>query len=644
MKSLQFNSYAKQIDGEQYCSEVETLAENMIEGNAEDAGMEFPGDGNWITVRSELYRKSDDALIVELPLPIYKLISVKLIPKSTKIFVYSDFQESRLELNWEEFKNSNGEYFIPDITRYFLTQAEHSALPTAKQFTDIYLNPLKNYKQNTFIYTQGNRSLKIGATSYKDITGLTLPVYQVVLRLLPRIAPLEYTAKVENEELYLSLGDVYGNNVLDWELQIKYIPIPQSTKMKAHKAEKKPRKYAQIVNQRAEVNNAEAFGKYLHTTAQKTGTEKIAIAKTYTKIADVPPVGAVVWHNGEKYRLVANSWSVTNTVTFTVTHTLSKNWSSKSKHVAVDQKYRNWNIPFDDYVWRTVYYEEFIEFGGTPVTFDSVFHVDFWKNSIKSIFLLDATNIVLQNMWLINLDNNRNSGCVLPVSTQGIGKSLVFSASTKDTLSVGLRVNPDDNEYCEEVLYCNADGTLKEMSIILSPEIEGYDKNAYPYATLYTTNRPIFYNNQRHFVEKFWLDKDPGEAIKVTVQVHFIPTENWIVVGNKFAQDHPFVSGKAKEGLKLWILSEYIRDGVDFILHGDQDYVVGLNSNDEINSYLLCNGTSILVLDNAFKSAESESGRKYKAWAITDKDNNLYIGSNDIEKREIFINIRRNRT
>ena len=72
MKSLQFNSYAKQIDGEQYCSEVETFAENMIEGNAEDATVEFPGDKKWASLRSKHYRRETDNLGLFLQ-PIYKI-------------------------------------------------------------------------------------------------------------------------------------------------------------------------------------------------------------------------------------------------------------------------------------------------------------------------------------------------------------------------------------------------------------------------------------------------------------------------------------------------------------------------------------------------------------------------------------------
>lgn len=635
MKSLQFNSYAKQIDGEQYCSEVETLAENMIEGNVEDATIVYPSNNQFISFRSENWRITTDSLYMILPFPLYKIVSIKIKPNGLTIG----------NMDYTRWVNANGQPFIPDVTRFFLLQEEWISLPATSSEAGSVLG-WNLAQSNTMTYSKNSSSIQILSTPIKRRPSQsTMPLYEsmIISAFLNEEITSQYIGS-DGYTLYNALNRyTWDRDSIDprnWEYQIEYIPIPQSTKMKAHKAEKKPRKYAQIVNQRAEVNNAEAFGKYLHTMAQKTGTEKIAIAKTYTKIADVPPVGAVVWHNGEKYRLVANSWSVTNTVTFTVMHTLSKNWSSKSKHVAVDQKYRNWNIPFDDYVWRTVYYEEFIELSGNAVAFDSAFNSKLWENALKGLFSLGATDTVLQNMWLINRDNSGENGCVLPVSTQGIGKSLVFSASTKDTLSAGLRVDPTNSEYCEEVLYCNADGTMDEMSVILSPEIAAYDDLAYPYATLYNENRPPLFNGVRHFAETFALDKDPGEAIKVTIQCHFIPTENWIVVGNAMAKDHPFVSGKAKTGLKIWLLKDYIRDGVEKIIAtagADKDWYVPLETQELVNAFIECDGTSVRIKGTI-------ESTKYKAWAITDMDNNLYLGSNDTTKQKIFINIRRNRT
>ena len=640
MKNLQFNAFTRQQDGAGYCSEVETFAENMVEGDANDATIIYPGKGKWISWRAENWRFSDNDFAIELPYNIYKLVSVKLNPVGCKVQYYRQSAGRHEELNWHDFKDANGNAFYPDITKYVVSETEHNALKIANYQQDITIGAI--WQQNTLIYK--DNIIKFPNRTYY-VNGQNQSAYVLFSRLIQRFEGANnYFANSEyGGQVVLSDMQYSDPNTLKWQFQIEYIPVSPSIKMKAHKAEKMPVKYAQIVNQRAEVNNADAFGKYLHTTAQKTGTEKLSIAKTYTKIADVPPIGSVVWHKGEKYRLMANTWTITNPVVFTVTHLLSKNWSSKSKHIAVDQKYRNWNIPFDDYVWRTVYYEEFVELTGNSAAqgaYNSGFAQDLWRDAIKAQFSLGETNLAMQNMWLIKRDSNNNgeTGCVLPVSTQGIGKSLVFSATTKDTLSAGLRVNPDDTEYCEEVLYCNADGTLDYMLVNLAPSINAYDMNAYPYGTLYGTNRPPLYNDTRHhFTQTFALDKDPGEAIKVTVQLHFIPTENWIVVGNKMAQDHPFVSNKPRAGFKIWRLKEYIRDGVDKIVVNVSDNgnnYLTLDTDAAVSAFIKCDGKSVRI-------AVDTDG--YKAWAITDLDDNLYLGSNDVTKKEIFINLTRSR-
>ncbi|MFQ7078523.1 MAG: hypothetical protein ACLRSW_11625 [Christensenellaceae bacterium] len=122
-------------------------------------------------------------------------------------------------------------------------------------------------------------------------------------------------------------------------------------KIRARKSAKQNADYIQPINQRAEINSASALGKFLYNTAQKMGTEQITLVKWYTKIADIPPLGCRVRHNGEHYILTANSLEMTNCVQVKVTHTLSKNWSNKSQYVSVDQKYRNYKIPAD-ILWR----------------------------------------------------------------------------------------------------------------------------------------------------------------------------------------------------------------------------------------------------------------------------------------------------
>lgn len=643
MKSLQFNAFTKQQDGAGYCSEVETFAENMVEGDTNDATIFFPGKGKWASARSTTYRRTADGSAIILPLGIYKVLSVKLYPKNTNMVVS---QTDGTSLSWENYIDSQGNVYKPDITKYVYEQTEWDALT----LDDVNRRNPTPRKINSLYYTKGSNVIQFSGAKYRTEYGAETPIYENLIWAVVHLEEAQNYYAKGNQSSYTTLYNriVASADPGDWEFQIEYIPVSPSIKMKAHKAEKMPVKYAQIVNQRAEVNNADAFGKYLHTTAQKTGTEKLSIAKTYTKIADVPPIGSVVWHKGERYRLMANTWTITNPVVFTVTHLLSKNWSSKSKHIAVDQKYRNWNIPFDDYVWRTVYYEEFVELSGRSKENDSRFDKLQWADAIKALFSIgEQQNKVLQCLWLEKYTKLEGEisweweGCVLPVSTQGIGKSLVFGAVTKDTLSAGLRVNPNNTEYCEEVLYCNADGTLDRLGVRLAPTVESYNMDAYPYACYKVGSKinvsPYHAGGNQYFVNTFALDKDPGEAIKVTVQLHFIPTENWIVVGNKLAQDHPFVSNKARAGFKIWRLKEYIRDGVDKIVvnvwDNGNNYLT-LDTDAAVSAFIKCDGKSVRV------AADMDG---YKAWAITDLDDNLYLGSNDVTKKEIFINLTRSR-
>ena len=672
---LKFNSFTKNIDGQEYCSEVETLAENMIESNEQDASIVYPAPGKFITVRAANYRITDTELVVDLPYPIYKLVSVKLIPNGVRLYANSSSGGEYIT-GWNTFVDGDGNAFVPDIAKYILTEMEYAALPIASGGDVGTADAFGKYKQTAFTYS-GNK-IKIRAESYPLIgNAFEQPVYAWFIGILPLLAP-KRTYKAGTT--WLENGAVYEDvlnpvKAKDWEFQIEYIPMTSATKMKAHKAEATTQAYTQVVNQRAEVNNAEAFGKYLHTTAQKTGTEKLAIAKIYKRLEDVPPIGAVVKHNGERYRLIANSWNITNPFTFAVTHLLSKNWSSKSKHIAVDQKYRNWNIPFDSYIWLTLYMESFVEIG-ERMTADGVAPFNSRSQCIKDMFTTDAQTVQpLRNMFFYNGEGDGAKGVVLPTTTMAIGNSFIISATVQDNLSAGLRISATDSEFCEEVLYCNDDGTLEKARVVLSQQLINYDAAAYP--AIITGDNPKNTAGVAEYGETLYVDKDPGEALKITIQAHFLPNADWVVIGNALAQTVPYISDK-KRTFRLYALKQYIRDGVDkldaetlkgsqVLIKDDKDgfsqivYLPPLkppssgdieivpppgtdeNPFNKFSDMVLCNGTVLSFIDNVNSWLENNSSF-YKAWAITDGENNLLIGSNDISKRTVRFNWRRRRS
>ena len=680
MSKLQFNSFTKNIDGQEYCSEVETLAENMVESNEQDATIVYPAPGQWATFRAENFRLTTDSLAIVLPYPIYKIKSLKIKPHGLPII-----RQDYLLRYWEDYKYNN-ENFIADATDYVVLSETYNSLPIPRNTETTGERVAYKNQANVLTYERGSNRIKIASESY-DVAGGSHPIYLGFIAAAISNDP--ESNKYNNPDVTGSLQRVANaillnaGNPTTWEFQIEYIPMTSATKMKAHKAEATTQAYTQVVNQRAEVNNAEAFGQYLHLTAQKTGTEKLAIAKIYTKLADVPPIGSVIKHNGEKYRLVANSWNITNPFTFTVTHLLSKNWSSKSKHISVDQKYRNWAIPFDSYIWRTIYYEEFVEIGDKETISGGSGNFENKAECIKQLFSTGEQTVKpLRNLFFYGNDN----AVVVPTTTMAIGNSFIISAAMQDNLSAGLRVSADSSEFCEEVLYCNDDGTLETAKVVLASDILKYDAAVYPavipndQATDDIDETKNFPSGQE-FSADFYVDKDPGEALKITIQTHFLPNADWVVIGNKLAQTVPFISDKQRT-FKLYALKQYIRDGVDKLdaetltgatlliadrTDGFEQSVVlpslkppsqgsgGAESSPDadlggtgspyktFSDMVLCEERKlsfITILDSWFNTNKNF----YKAWAITDEKDNLLIGSNDINEREIYFNWTRKRS
>ena len=668
MSKLQFNSFTKNIDGQEYCSEVETLAENMIESNEQDATIVYPASGQWATFRAENFRLTTDSLAIVLPYPIYKIKSLKIKPFGVKVWGGGG---TTYEFFWEDFKDADGNYAVLDIAPYLIQPPEWNALKQPNRTGTYKDHVAEMYQSNTFTYEQGSKTIKIRSDAYKYRNGEYAAFIGIVaialvnLKDANKFVSYKYD-KDPYKERTLEQALEYDNPIgaypqdghpKTWEFQIEYVPMTSATKMKAHKAEATEQAYTQVINQRAEVNNAEAFGRYLHLTAQKTGTEKLAIAKIYTKLEDVPPIGSVVKHNGERYRLIANSWNITNPHTFTITHLLSKNWSSKSKHISVDQKYRNWAIPFDSYIWRTIYSEAFVSIGENE-TAGGVPAFDSRKQCIKDMFSTATQEVKpLRNLFFYG--KAKGEGVVVPTTTMAIGNSFIISATMQDNLSAGLRVSAEDSEFCEEVLYCNEDGTLDSATVVLSQELLDYDAAAYP--AIIGGDEPKNHAGKAEFQEKLYIDKDPGEALKMTIQTHFLPNADWVVVGNGLAQNVPYIADKQRK-LKLYALKKYIRDGVEKLdaetltdahrlvfdngvklLYSDLVYKkpIGIGGEGVFDpttwtDFVYCNGSALSFNERITDFFDKYSG--YKAWAITDENDNLLIGSNDISKREVYFN------
>jgi hypothetical protein len=441
--------------------------------------------------------------------------------------------------------------------------------------------------------------------------------------------------------------------IQDWQFRIEYVPVSSKTKIRARKNAPTQQEYIQPFNQRAEINAASAFGQNMWLTAQKTGCKQIKIVKNYTRLKDIPPLGALVRHNGRRYRLVANHYVQTNTVYLQVTHTLSENWTERSKHVAVDQKYRNWSIP-QETLWRNLYWEDYLRVGSSIKDASNASGgVDI--NDIMELFTLSGAGKTIDtfawypadDLGIITIEDTEHKvkGVTVPCSTYGIANSLIFSASFKDNLSAGLRANEwakkndkgDISYTCEEALYCKADGTVSTARVSLGEGIKNYNSVCYP-----SVCEGVNLVENEVLNKEFFIYKDPGEALKFTYQIHLIGEDDCFF-GNKFAEHNTLIKkwGDTERQFRVWLLTHYIRDGIDVLETTTGDWFSVHSLSSPSFSLGTQDGAKTLTLSEAV--ANTLAGGEYFAWAITDEKNNLYVACNDVSVKTLYFQLHHKR-
>lgn len=680
-KTINYSSIGRMLDGAEFCSAVEARVENILEDSEEDAVVIYPSASGWATTRSESYRWSDQDAELILPYPIYKIKKVYL-----NMEVLDLWTTEGGSFFISQFKNEKGESLKKlDITKYFVEEPKWNALSQAAKVEageiKEYLTGI--YKDNTFFWKEGDNKILFLSTVYKKgnwffdgFDGVDdSPVWERLFRSALYNVGADYRYKKGDTDESLQYMAAHADYALsEWfsffPVQIHYIPLFSKTKIRARKNEKCQEEYIQPFNQRAEINAASAFGKNMYLTAQKTGVGEIAVVKNYKKLSDIPPLGALVNYNGIKYRLTANRCVMTNTVFLQVIHTLSEKWSNRSKHISVDQKYRNWSIP-QDILWRNLYWEDFLFLSKEKKTYPSWGSVKLEDiaRGLKTASAGDKT--VSQFCWYPEDEGWSPSvttaegwshgtltnilGATVPCIAMGMGNSMFFTGSFKDHLSAGL-CRPAGTDIkktqvkCSEVPYCKQDGTLKKAKIILTNGLthEGASSNeiargAYPAIiearledeSVFKANHP--YDELGSFTLEVL--KDPGEALKFTYQIH-LTSEGDCFFGNRFAQNNPLVRdwNGANRTFLVWLCKEFVREGSDryegmgsYYMQAAEGLYFTISEMDENKD--VC---EIALTDETTKNIIEGY---HNAWVITDEQNNIYLGCNDINTTKLYLQL-----
>ena len=643
---FKYDSFGNSIEGTDYCSGVETFAQNLIEDNEGDASVAYPSKTAWMTPRSKEFRMTSDNTCLIVDKDIYKIKKVYL-----RGYPYIVSNGTTTHLSWNDIKDVNGniidEYSALDISPWVVAEEVYNALRTPGNLSDA-MSEIPN-TCNTFYYSKNsiyfgkNVAIKYGSdyTSTYILTEIVRTFYST---------KYYYNGKKLSETANAGIA-IYGggypnpNFYKELQFRVEYIPMSSDIKLRARKSVRQQEEYIQILNQRAEINSASALGKFMYNTAQKMGTEQITLVKFYTKIGDIPPLGCRVKHNGEHYILTANSLEMTNCVQVKVTHTLSKNWSNKSQYVSVDQKYRNYKIPAD-ILWRNMLWEDHVVVSKqsyeTEIENKGSLLAGKW---LPHLYCNRNGDVTVTSLFLTRKDpvTQRNIGAVVPCTTLGPAKSIVFAGSMKDQLSAGLRINPSQPDYCEEVFYCDDNGKLKEGTITLADNIEHFDAAQYPYTEWSVQDGQEYYLNSPGydvFRVTFSIDKDPGEALKFIYQCHFVEDDPDILIGDKLTETHHLIKKwPTDRKFRFWRLNRFLRQGVDKVYSQDGEYRQ-IDADTDREKYWT------ISIDQTDRSGtltlQSNANNYLRAgnvgWAITDENNNLYIGCNDVSTRKLIFN------
>lgn len=641
LDAVGYTQAAISINESQYCSALETDAENIVASNAAEASTVFPGQGAWATPRS------DDSL--ELTSDNCKLILPTDIERINKIFANGDDVNIVLvDVNGNNTPaRSLTDIGYPelDMTDVVVEYAEWQTLDTRfwSQQSVIYPYAGTNYKDNTWYYHLRENTINL-RTEYNGLTGVSVAnnvLASAVVRTISNgtinIGETTFYKINYNGVDYGFRGLAGGTAVraypLDVRFRVEYNELNTSSKARTVKSESQNADFIQPFNQRAEINNAQAFGRNMKGTVDRMGVPVMEYFERVMNAADVKKVGAAIEQNGEMFIITAVEQEVYAEVIY-CTYALSQNWSLVSQYVSIDKKFRNWNIPAE-VLQRNLYDFDYAVITDSPVTNTARLAsgaYQYFLDIFKCAQPTGYTNI--NNAWIVRTNTENNDGVVLSAASFALGASLLFSAKTQDNLSAGKNRTPrttsvTSSYICREVYYCEDDGTLDGAVIEFGAVIDNLETDVFPQSNdaFSARDRQNNMNSDEAYVllKSYYIQKDPSEQLNFSYQVHFVSPLPSVVVGPQMALTSPLIRQMdGNKTFKVWGLTKRVPQNAVKIL-SSWGTVVSTATTDDVasnNFYAVLNNGNVTLVVNAL-------GSQYVGWAITDEDGNLYLAQNE---------------
>lgn len=589
-------SYTESQDIEQYCSEIDTNVDNLINENEEQGSVVEPFLKGYETLRTEVVgaRITDDTAIIETSHPIWKI--------------------KKVEMGF--LKNG---YFVGDITPFVFENAEYQTLSSTS-------GGFPYSKAFALYYTQGQKNIK--GLNFKLPNPIT-PVFEK-----PAIMNIvEYVSGVTGLQ---DLFNVYG--FVNLNFRITYVPIV-NTRIKQHKTDyiDFENDITSIYNQSANVIESNAYGENLKGAVARLGNIEKFVTFKLPKVSNILNVGDIV--EDDYY---VSTISIENLNDYIkVTYGLSKDFNRLNKYIGIKNNLRMYEVSEKQSVDRFIIYEDYCIIGEDTNFVDS--GILTYNNGIKS-FINDFTQNETQNpisCVVARCMDKNNEGIgensfVLPVVALSMGNSIVLTFKFEDNYSAGNQAeNPtnygdgDANYYKVQnyVPYGDYWGRVEAINltfidypydvknwgeaIVIGDAIPEFTYAALEgknYASTYQFNNVYNTTNGGYPII---IEKDNREAITMTYQLHFIKNKKSIVIGSGLAKHSNLISSNNSDR-SLYIMPNKINkfaktiDVENGTLAREYKYQPNTitQTNNKINlGYVTAtaNGKSWVIVDNATK-------------------------------------------
>lgn len=627
---LKYISIAEGYDANQVCSEIDTDIANIIATNQGTASVVFPSQNGWISPRTDDVQLTDQNCEIQTPNIIEKVVKVYI--NTTTGFKVRTSAAGSGGPSLDEYIETDE----LDITKYIVEYKKYLALDTLGGSYETYTTDL--YKNNTCYWTEDSGKITLVANSYRHLTGntATQAAYCIMLQAAVYDAYGVELSDTGNNNIIINGQEkpFYGFTDFDsriMQFRVEYIPRDSSTKIRAVKQEKCDYEYVLPYNQRAEIVDAPSLGQELDKSVNQMGVNYIKTVQKYKTLDDILPIGTAYIDGADTYILTVNEHEQISNKNITVTHSFSKNWSMLSEYLKQNKQYRNTNIPTDILV-RNLHYQDFIELSETKSANYSGFLSVSGRSYISKALSGGVTSVNTEiNNMCIYRGEGTTEGVIVSCSSFAVKKSLVFSGKMQNNLTAGKKVDPDNDYYCQDVLYTDENGEIETGSILLGVGILGTSLNANSLPESNTYENRL---NQTLASGVFNFEKSSAEHINFTYQIHFVSEMPDIVIGHMLAESCPLIQDRTESlTYQLWGLKKPLSKMATVVNSVVGSKVADINSNNMLNYWAVTDDSILLTLSGKLPSDSI-------GWAITDENGRLYLARNSKpnESQTIYFN------